>query len=69
MRSLAEFLHLTPAEGAWRVVIVDGADEMNRNAANAVLKILEEPPPKALLLLVATIPAGCCRPSARAAAC
>jgi DNA polymerase-3 subunit delta' len=52
-RAIATFLHLTPAEGGWRVVIVDGADEMNRSAANALLKILEEPPRRALLLLVA----------------
>lgn len=55
-RAIAGFLRLTPAEGAWRVVIVDGADMMNRNAANALLKILEEPPAKALLLLVSDNP-------------
>ena len=52
-REIATFLHLTAAEGGWRVVIVDGADAMNRNAANALLKILEEPPRQTLLLLVA----------------
>ena len=52
VRRIADFLHLTPAEGGWRVVVVDGADELNRNAANALLKVLEEPPPRALLLLV-----------------
>src|SRR5712692_7837318 len=55
-REIAAFLRLTPAEGGWRVVIVDGADEMNRNAANALLKILEEPPRRALLLLVTHSP-------------
>ncbi len=55
-REIGVFLRLTPAEGGWRVVIVDGADEMNRNAANALLKILEEPPRRALLLLVAHSP-------------
>src|ERR1700688_1149105 len=55
-RAIGTFLRLTPAEGGWRVVIVDGADEMNRNAANALLKILEEPPQQALLLLVAHSP-------------
>jgi DNA polymerase-3 subunit delta' len=55
-REIGAFLRLTPAEGGWRVVIVDGADEMNRNAANALLKILEEPPQRALLLLVAHSP-------------
>ena len=55
-REISTFLRLTAAEGGWRVVIVDGADEMNRNAANALLKILEEPPRRALLLLVAHSP-------------
>src|SRR5262249_42605211 len=56
VRGLGEFMHMTPAMGAWRVAIVDAADEMNRNAANAVLKILEEPPPNAVLLIVAHAP-------------
>jgi DNA polymerase-3 subunit delta' len=55
-REIAAFLRLTSAEGGWRVVIVDGADEMNRNAANAVLKILEEPPQRTVLILVAHSP-------------
>jgi DNA polymerase-3 subunit delta' len=55
-REIGAFLRLTPAEGGWRVVIVDGADEMNRNAANSLLKILEEPPRRALLILVAHSP-------------
>src|SRR5271165_3045369 len=56
VRRIGGFLHLTPAEGGWRVVVVDGADELNRNAANALLKVLEEPPPRALLLLTAAAP-------------
>jgi DNA polymerase-3 subunit delta' len=55
-RAIAGFLRLTPAESQWRVVVVDGADFMNTNAANALLKILEEPPEKALLLLVSDNP-------------
>ena len=55
-RAIAGFLRLTPAEGGWRIVIVDTADEMNRNAANALLKVLEEPPRGALLLLVCHAP-------------
>jgi DNA polymerase-3 subunit delta' len=55
-RALCEFLSLTPGEGEWRVAIVDGAEEMNRNAANALLKVLEEPPPRALLILVSHAP-------------
>ncbi len=56
VRSVGSFLHMTPAEGGWRVVVVDSADEMNRNAANALLKVLEEPPAQALLLLVSHNP-------------
>ena len=56
VREIGAFLHLTAAEGGWRVVIVDGADAMNRNAGNALLKILEEPPRRALLVLVAHSP-------------
>ena len=52
VRRIAEFLHLTPAEGGWRVVVLDGAEDLNRSAANALLKVLEEPPPRAVLLLV-----------------
>lgn len=55
-RAIAAFLRLTPAEGGWRIVIVDTADEMNRNAANAVLKILEEPPERAILILISDNP-------------
>ncbi len=55
-REVAKFLSLTPAEGDWRVVIIDSADAMNVNAANAILKILEEPPPQAILMLIAHQP-------------
>jgi DNA polymerase-3 subunit delta' len=56
VRHLGAFMHMTPAMGQWRVAIVDAADEMNRNAANAVLKVLEEPPANAVLLIVAHAP-------------
>ncbi len=55
-REIAEFFRLTAAEEGWRIVVVDGAEEMNRNAANAILKILEEPPARAVLLLVSHSP-------------
>jgi DNA polymerase-3 subunit delta' len=55
-RALCAFLALTAGEGGWRVAIVDGAEDMNRNAANAILKVLEEPPPRTLLLLVSHAP-------------
>lgn len=52
IREIAPFLRKTTAEGGWRIVIVDEADLMNRQAQNAILKILEEPPPKSLLILI-----------------
>ena len=51
-RAVAEFFHKTAAEGGWRIAIIDGAEEMNRHAANGILKILEEPPARSLLILV-----------------
>jgi DNA polymerase-3 subunit delta' len=52
VRKITGFLSLTPAEGGWRVVLVDGAEDLNQSSANALLKVLEEPPPRAILLLV-----------------
>ena len=54
-RSVA-FFGSTAGEGGWRVAIVDPIDELNRNGENALLKVLEEPPPRALLLLVSHAP-------------
>ena len=56
VRDVGSFMSLTAAEGGWRVVIVDAADEMNRNSANAILKVLEEPPKHALMLLLGHSP-------------
>ncbi|TNC74580.1 DNA polymerase III subunit delta' [Rubellimicrobium roseum] len=56
-RKLRGFFGLSAADGGRRVVIVDAADEMNPNAANAILKLLEEPPAQATLLLIAHQPA------------
>lgn len=56
IRAVKGFLSKTAGEGAWRVVVIDCADDMNRNAANALLKVLEEPPPQALVLLVSHNP-------------
>jgi DNA polymerase III subunit delta' len=56
VRKINGFMSLTPAEGGWRVVVVDGAEELNAASANALLKILEEPPPRAILLLVCAAP-------------
>jgi len=55
-RGIPGFLHLTPAEGGWRVVIVDGAEDMNAHSANALLKVLEEPPRRAVIMLVSAAP-------------
>lgn len=57
-RRLRDFFQLSAADGGRRVVIVDAADEMNPSAANALLKLLEEPPALATLLLVAHRPAA-----------
>ncbi len=56
IRKIAPFLRLTPAEGGWRVVVVDEAERMNASSANALLKVLEEPPDRAVLLLVSNRP-------------
>ena len=56
VRRISHFMALTPAEGGWRVAIVDGAENLNQNSANALLKVLEEPPKQAILLLVCSAP-------------
>ena len=56
IRELTPFLSLSATEGGRRVVIVDAADEMNVQAANALLKMLEEPPAKTTILLVSHQP-------------
>ncbi len=56
VRKLKGFFGLSAADGGRRVVIVDPADALNRNAANALLKLLEEPPAGAVLLLVSHQP-------------
>jgi DNA polymerase III subunit delta' len=57
-RTLGHFTALMASDGGWRVILVDAMDDMNRSAANAVLKILEEPPAKTLFLLVSHQPGG-----------
>lgn len=52
IRRVTHFLTRTASDHAWRIVIVDPADDMNRNAANALLKTLEEPPARALFILI-----------------
>ncbi|WP_240790967.1 DNA polymerase III subunit delta' [Roseomonas sp. AR75] len=56
VRTVINRLALTPGEGGWRVVLVDGAETMRGESANALLKTLEEPPPRAVLLLTTPAP-------------
>ena len=53
VRKIVPFLRLSSSNGGWRVVLVDDADTMGRSAQNAILKILEEPPPKTVIILIA----------------
>lgn len=55
-RKLAEFFSKSPANAPHRVAIIDAADDLNPNAANAILKTLEEPPPRGVLLMVSHAP-------------
>ena len=56
IRELSEELSLTSHQGAYKVAVITPADSLNRFAANALLKTLEEPPPRTLLILVVTQP-------------
>ena len=47
---------MTSADGNWRVAIIDAADDMNANAANALLKVLEEPPERSVIILLSHAP-------------
>lgn len=57
-RRLPEFFSKAPGAAPWRVAIVDAVDDMNPNAANALLKTLEEPPERGILFLVSHAPGG-----------
>jgi DNA polymerase-3 subunit delta' len=57
IRKLGGFFGLTSGAGGWRVAIIDTADDMNDNASNALLKVLEEPPSRSMLLVLANSPA------------
>jgi len=56
IRKAASFFALSAGEGGWRVCVIDSADDMNISAANALLKILEEPPRNAMILLISHAP-------------
>jgi DNA polymerase-3 subunit delta' len=54
IRELLPFMMHKPARGGWRVAIIDSMDDVNLNSANALLKLLEEPPGQAVLFLIAS---------------
>ena len=56
VRELGEFLSMTPALSPWRVAVIDTIDELEPSGANALLKMLEEPPPNTLFFLVSHAP-------------
>jgi DNA polymerase-3 subunit delta' len=56
VRALGELFDLTPALSPWRAVVIDSIDDLEKSAANALLKMLEEPPANCLFLLVSHAP-------------
>ena len=56
VRALGEFMSVTAALSPWRVAVIDSMDELNKEASNALLKMLEEPPPNTLYFLVSHAP-------------
>jgi DNA polymerase-3 subunit delta' len=56
IRKLNTFLNQTPEEERWRVILIDGVDRLNRHAANALLKRLEDPPAKTVFFLTTAFP-------------
>lgn len=56
VRRMVSFFSGTAGEGGWRIVIVDAVDDLAREGANALLKVLEEPPARTLLLLISHSP-------------
>ena len=56
VRELGEFMGMTAALSPWRVAVIDSMDELNREASNALLKMLEEPPPNTIFFLVSHAP-------------
>ena len=56
VRALAELFALSPAMSDWRVAVIDTVDELETSGANALLKMLEEPPPNTLFFLISHAP-------------
>ena len=56
VRGGLQVFQLSAAFGGWRIAIVDSAEDLNRNSANALLKMVEEPPQRSLILIVSHRP-------------
>ena len=56
VRKALDLFASTAADSGWRICVLDSAEDLNANAANALLKVLEEPPPRALFLILAHQP-------------
>ncbi|MBV1701667.1 MAG: DNA polymerase III subunit delta' [Hyphomicrobiales bacterium] len=56
VRKMMDRFKLAAGEGGWRIAIIDSCEDLNRSGANALLKLIEEPPPKSLFLIVAHRP-------------
>ena len=56
VRELGELFAMTPSFSPWRAVVIDSVDDLEASAANALLKMLEEPPANCLFLLVSHVP-------------
>ena len=56
VRKIISAFHHSSGLGGWRIAIIDSADDLNRSAANALLKLIEEPPEKSLFLLISNQP-------------
>ena len=56
VRSLGDLLAMTPSMSPWRAIVIDAADDLEASAANALLKMLEEPPANTLFFLVSHAP-------------
>lgn len=56
VRKMMDRFKLAAGEGGWRIAIIDSCEDLNRSGANALLKLIEEPPPKSLFLIIAHRP-------------
>lgn len=56
VRKIIQFFSSTSGEGGWRIALIDTMDDLNRSGANALLKLIEEPPPRSLFLMVTSAP-------------